>query len=73
MNTYLNDEHARGTVGNDRSNTPQGSLIAGFFVEGDWALSFIIPGAIIGVVGVVFFFLVTHSNNRVTFVYIFPS
>ena len=25
-----------------------GSLIAGFFVEKDWALSFVVPGAIIG-------------------------
>ena len=58
----------RGIVGNDRSNTPQGSLIAGFFVESDWALSFIVPGAIIGGVGVIFFFLVTLSDNRVTFV-----
>ena len=68
MNTYV----TRGTLGNDRGNTPQGSLIAGFFVEGDWALSFIVPGAIIGVVGVVFFFLVTHSNNKQSNLCTFP-
>lgn len=35
-----------------------GSLIAGMFVDINWGLSFIVPGAIIGVMGfVVFLFL----------------
>ena len=41
-----------------------GSLIAGFFVEGDWALSFIVPGAIIGAVGVIYFFLGLCSSHQ---------
>ncbi|CAL8068469.1 unnamed protein product [Calicophoron daubneyi] len=41
-----------------------GSLIAGAFVESDWALSFIVPGLIIAIVGVlVFFFMVPYPEE----------
>ena len=43
---------------------PQGSIIAGFFVERDWALSFVIPGAIIGGVGVIYFFLGLNFSHQ---------
>lgn len=41
-----------------------GSLIAGHYVEDDWGMSFILPGAIIGVMGfVIFLFLVTDPRS----------
>lgn len=41
-----------------------GSLIAGYYVETDWSLSFIVPGFIIGTVGfVLFLFLVVNPND----------
>ncbi|XP_063743703.1 glucose-6-phosphate exchanger SLC37A1 isoform X2 [Eleginops maclovinus] len=41
-----------------------GSLIAGYFVSSNWGLSFIVPGIIIAVMGVVcFFFLIEHPND----------
>lgn len=41
-----------------------GSLIAGYYVETDWSLSFIVPGLIIGAVGfVLFLFLVVSPND----------
>nr|CAH7766966.1 unnamed protein product [Callosobruchus chinensis] len=41
-----------------------GSLISAQFVEEDWALSFMIPGLYIGVVGfVIFLFLVTNPSD----------
>ncbi|XP_029315065.1 glucose-6-phosphate exchanger SLC37A1 isoform X3 [Cottoperca gobio] len=41
-----------------------GSLIAGYWVSSNWGLSFIIPGLIIAVMGVVcFFFLIEHPND----------
>lgn len=41
-----------------------GSLVAAAFVETDWALSFIIPGLIIGVTGfIIFLFLVVNPSD----------
>ncbi|XP_068429196.1 glucose-6-phosphate exchanger SLC37A1 isoform X1 [Clinocottus analis] len=41
-----------------------GSLIAGYFVSSNWGLSFIVPGIIIAVMGIVcFFFLIEHPND----------
>ncbi|XP_061923724.1 glucose-6-phosphate exchanger SLC37A1 isoform X2 [Entelurus aequoreus] len=41
-----------------------GSLIAGYWVSSNWGLSFIIPGLIIAVMGVVcFLFLIEHPND----------
>lgn len=41
-----------------------GSLIAGVFVEGNWAYSFIVPGAIMAFVGILLFcFLVVHPED----------
>nr|CAI5817052.1 unnamed protein product [Callosobruchus analis] len=41
-----------------------GSLISAQYVEKDWALSFMIPGLYIGVVGfVIFLFLVTNPSD----------
>ncbi|XP_057374542.1 glucose-6-phosphate exchanger SLC37A2-like [Daphnia carinata] len=41
-----------------------GSLIAGHFVESNWGMSFIIPGAIIGFMGfIIFLFLVTDPRS----------
>ena len=40
-----------------------GSFIAGWFVSDDWALSFIVPGAIIGLIGVVVFFLLKPRES----------
>lgn len=41
-----------------------GSFIAGAFVDSNWGLSFIVPGAIIGTLGiVVFFFLVPEPKD----------
>lgn len=38
-----------------------GSLIAGEYVEGDWSMSFIVPGILIAVMGfVIFLFLVVR-------------
>ena len=40
-----------------------GSVIAGRFATDDWGLSFIVPGAIIGGLGiVVFFFLIPRKS-----------
>ncbi|MED6277414.1 hypothetical protein CHARACLAT_013258 [Characodon lateralis] len=41
-----------------------GSLIAGYWVSSNWGLSFIVPGLIIGTMGVVcFLFLIEHPND----------
>lgn len=41
-----------------------GSLIAGYYVETDWSLSFIVPGLIIGAAGfVLFLFLVVNPSD----------
>ncbi|KAK3799464.1 hypothetical protein RRG08_066667 [Elysia crispata] len=41
-----------------------GSVIAGAFVESNWGLSFVVPGIIIGAMGVlVFLFLVPHPKD----------
>ncbi|XP_078119166.1 glucose-6-phosphate exchanger SLC37A1 isoform X3 [Sander vitreus] len=41
-----------------------GSLIAGYWVSSNWGMSFIVPGIIIAVMGVVcFFFLIEHPND----------
>ncbi|KAL6101075.1 slc37a1 [Pungitius sinensis] len=41
-----------------------GSLIAGYWVSSNWGLSFIVPGLIIAVMGVVcFLFLIEHPND----------
>lgn len=41
-----------------------GSLIAGHYVENDWGMSFILPGAIIGIMGfVIFLFLVPDPRS----------
>jgi OPA family glycerol-3-phosphate transporter-like MFS transporter 1/2 len=41
-----------------------GSLIAGEYVEGDWSLSFIVPGILIAVMGfVIFLFLVVRPAD----------
>ncbi|CAH2014105.1 unnamed protein product [Acanthoscelides obtectus] len=41
-----------------------GSLIAAYYVEQDWALSFMMPGLYIGVVGfLIFLFLVTNPSD----------
>ncbi|XP_007901751.2 glucose-6-phosphate exchanger SLC37A1 isoform X2 [Callorhinchus milii] len=41
-----------------------GSLIAGYWVSGPWGLSFVVPGLIIGLMGVVcFFFLIEHPQD----------
>ncbi|ROL54902.1 Glucose-6-phosphate exchanger SLC37A1 [Anabarilius grahami] len=41
-----------------------GSLIAGYYVSSNWGLSFIVPGVIIAVMGVIcFFFLIEHPND----------
>uniref|UniRef100_A0A8C2YYT4 Solute carrier family 37 member 1 n=1 Tax=Cyclopterus lumpus TaxID=8103 RepID=A0A8C2YYT4_CYCLU len=41
-----------------------GSLIAGYWVSSNWGLSFIVPGLIIAVMGIVcFFFLIEHPND----------
>ncbi|XP_075937146.1 glucose-6-phosphate exchanger SLC37A1 isoform X1 [Anarhichas minor] len=41
-----------------------GSLIAGYWVSSNWGLSFIVPGLIIAVMGVVcFFFLIEHPDD----------
>lgn len=41
-----------------------GSLIAGYYVETDWSLSFIVPGLIIGTAGfILFLFLVVNPND----------
>ncbi|XP_010882819.1 glucose-6-phosphate exchanger SLC37A1 [Esox lucius] len=41
-----------------------GSLIAGYWVSSNWGLSFIVPGVIIAVMGVVcFLFLIEHPND----------
>ncbi|MEQ2310840.1 hypothetical protein AMECASPLE_013420, partial [Ameca splendens] len=41
-----------------------GSLIAGYWVSSNWGLSFIVPGLIIGAMGVVcFLFLIEHPND----------
>uniref|UniRef100_H3DQ91 Major facilitator superfamily (MFS) profile domain-containing protein n=2 Tax=Tetraodon nigroviridis TaxID=99883 RepID=H3DQ91_TETNG len=41
-----------------------GSLIAGYWVSSNWGLSFIVPGIIIAVMGVVcFLFLIEHPND----------
>lgn len=39
-----------------------GSLIAGVFVSSAWGLSFIVPGIIIGVMGVICFFFLVESE-----------
>ncbi|KAK9969713.1 hypothetical protein ABG768_027863 [Culter alburnus] len=44
-----------------------GSLIAGYYVSSNWGLSFIVPGVIIAVMGVIcFFFLIEHPNDLKT-------
>ncbi|CAM4606098.1 unnamed protein product [Leuciscus chuanchicus] len=44
-----------------------GSLIAGYYVSSNWGMSFIVPGVIIAVMGVVcFFFLIEHPNDLKT-------
>uniref|UniRef100_A0AAQ5YJQ5 Major facilitator superfamily (MFS) profile domain-containing protein n=1 Tax=Amphiprion ocellaris TaxID=80972 RepID=A0AAQ5YJQ5_AMPOC len=41
-----------------------GSLIAGYWVSSNWGLSFIVPGLIIAVMGVIcFLFLIEHPND----------
>lgn len=41
-----------------------GSLIAGYYVESDWSLSFIVPGLIIGTIGfLLFLFLVVNPSD----------
>ncbi|KAI4886548.1 hypothetical protein NFI96_027113 [Prochilodus magdalenae] len=41
-----------------------GSLIAGYYVSSNWGLSFIVPGIIIAVMGVIcFLFLIEHPND----------
>ncbi|KAA8588462.1 hypothetical protein FQN60_001656 [Etheostoma spectabile] len=41
-----------------------GSLIAGYWVSSNWGMSFIVPGIIIAVMGIVcFFFLIEHPND----------
>ncbi|XP_062862369.1 glucose-6-phosphate exchanger SLC37A1 [Trichomycterus rosablanca] len=41
-----------------------GSLIAAYFVSSNWGLSFIVPGIIIAVMGIVcFLFLIEHPND----------
>ncbi|XP_047456386.1 glucose-6-phosphate exchanger SLC37A1 isoform X2 [Mugil cephalus] len=41
-----------------------GSLIAGYWVSSNWGMSFIVPGLIIGAMGVVcFLFLIEHPND----------
>ncbi|XP_076858694.1 glucose-6-phosphate exchanger SLC37A1 [Brachyhypopomus gauderio] len=41
-----------------------GSLIAGYYVSSNWGLSFIVPGIIIAVMGIVcFLFLIEHPND----------
>ncbi|XP_026128220.1 glucose-6-phosphate exchanger SLC37A1 [Carassius auratus] len=41
-----------------------GSLIAGYYVSSNWGLSFIVPGVIIAVMGVIcFLFLIEHPND----------
>ncbi|KAM8856516.1 glucose-6-phosphate exchanger SLC37A1 isoform 2-T2 [Spinachia spinachia] len=46
-----------------------GSLIAGYWVSSNWGLSFIVPGLIIAIMGVVcFLFLIEHPNDlKVTY------
>ncbi|XP_037646083.1 glucose-6-phosphate exchanger SLC37A1 isoform X3 [Sebastes umbrosus] len=44
-----------------------GSLIAGYYVSSNWGMSFIVPGIIIAVMGIVcFFFLIEHPNDLKT-------
>ncbi|GAB6020611.1 hypothetical protein CHUAL_003286 [Chamberlinius hualienensis] len=41
-----------------------GSLIAGYYVDNDWGMSFIVPGVIIGFLGLlVFLFLITNPHD----------
>ncbi|XP_043472889.1 glucose-6-phosphate exchanger SLC37A2 isoform X1 [Leptopilina heterotoma] len=41
-----------------------GTLIAAYYVQSDWGLSFIVPGAIMGICGfLIFLFLVPHPEN----------
>ncbi|XP_066542682.1 glucose-6-phosphate exchanger SLC37A1 [Hoplias malabaricus] len=41
-----------------------GSLIAGYYVSSNWGLSFIVPGIIIAVMGIIcFLFLIEHPND----------
>ncbi|XP_035994645.1 glucose-6-phosphate exchanger SLC37A1 isoform X4 [Fundulus heteroclitus] len=41
-----------------------GSLIAGYWVSSNWGLSFIVPGLIIGAMGIIcFLFLIEHPND----------
>ncbi|XP_022535845.1 glucose-6-phosphate exchanger SLC37A1 [Astyanax mexicanus] len=41
-----------------------GSLIAGYYVSSNWGLSFIVPGIIIAVMGILcFLFLIEHPND----------
>ena len=44
-----------------------GALIAGAFVDSDWALSFIVPGAIIALMGLITFLFLVPSK------YYFPQ
>ena len=39
-----------------------GSLIAGAFVNDNWGLSFIVPGAIIAAMGILIFFFLVPSK-----------
>ncbi|XP_046906204.1 glucose-6-phosphate exchanger SLC37A1 isoform X4 [Hypomesus transpacificus] len=44
-----------------------GSLIAGYWVSSNWGLSFIVPGLIIALMGLVcFLFLIEHPNDLMT-------
>uniref|UniRef100_A0A665W5D9 Solute carrier family 37 member 1 n=1 Tax=Echeneis naucrates TaxID=173247 RepID=A0A665W5D9_ECHNA len=44
-----------------------GSLIAGYWVSSNWGLSFIVPGLIIGAMGLIcFLFLIEHPNDLKT-------
>lgn len=43
------------------NNFIAGTLIAAHFIEDDWSLSFLLPGALTGLVGfIIFLFLVDH-------------
>lgn len=42
-----------------------GSLVAGYYVERDWSMSFIMPGFIMGIVGIIIFLFLVDSPEIV--------
>lgn len=42
-----------------------GSVVAGYYVEQDWSMSFIVPGFIMGLVGIIIFLLVVESPESI--------